>query len=117
MYPLRHLVQALILGLLQQVYLQQVEQRLLQAQLLLTTYTVTGTTALCTATQTVVVTVSATLVGGSVGSDQTICASSTPAAFTSTSAASGGSGGITYQWESSNDNSIWSNCDWWIWFD
>ncbi len=44
---------------------------------------------------------------GSLGSDQTICAGSTPAPLAST-AASGGSGIYAYQWESSLDNTTWT---------
>lgn len=48
---------------------------------------------------TLTVVVNSPLAGGVIGSDQTVCYSGDPAAFTSTSAASGGSGGFTYQWE------------------
>ncbi|MFN8922032.1 MAG: hypothetical protein ACK5XP_03820, partial [Sphingobacteriia bacterium] len=41
------------------------------------------------------------LTGGMIGSSQTICAGSDPAAFSSTSAASGGTGMLSYQWQSS----------------
>jgi len=45
---------------------------------------------------------------GTIAASQTLCAGSTPAPFTSTAPASGGSGGIAYQWESSADNSTWA---------
>ncbi|WP_435356044.1 PA14 domain-containing protein [Emticicia sp. SJ17W-69] len=44
--------------------------------------------------------------GGTIGSNQTICTSGNPAAFTSSVAASGGSGTIQYQWEKSIDGGI-----------
>ena len=55
----------------------------------------------------VTITVAPALVAGTIGSDQTLCAGVTPAALTST-AASGGTGTITYQWESSADNATWT---------
>jgi len=69
------------------------------------TYTVTGTsTAGCTNTKNIVITVTNALRGGIVGSDQIICAGSTPAALTSVSLAGGGTAPFTYAWESSTDN-------------
>ena len=56
----------------------------------------------------VTITVTPALVAGTIGSDQTLCAGVTPAALTSTAAASGGTGTITYQWESSADNATWT---------
>lgn len=44
--------------------------------------------------------------GGTVGSNQSFCISGNPAAFTSSVAASGGSGTIQYQWEKSIDDGI-----------
>ncbi|MES2374116.1 MAG: gliding motility-associated C-terminal domain-containing protein, partial [Bacteroidota bacterium] len=44
------------------------------------------------------------LTPGSIAVSQTICAGSTPNAFTSTSSATGGTGTITYQWQQSTDN-------------
>ncbi|MFN8922105.1 MAG: T9SS type A sorting domain-containing protein, partial [Sphingobacteriia bacterium] len=41
------------------------------------------------------------LTGGMIGSSQTICAGSDPAAFSSSTAASGGTGMLSYQWQSS----------------
>jgi hypothetical protein len=50
-----------------------------------------------------------TVVSGTVGADQTICHHSTPAQLTST-AATGGSVALTYQWQQSADNgSTWTN--------
>lgn len=75
-----------------------------------TAYTVSGTLSGCTATATATITVVATgtLVPGTIGSPQTICALATPGAFTST-AASGGTGTINYQWQSSTDNITFTN--------
>ena len=56
----------------------------------------------------VTITVTPALVAGTIGSDQTLCAGVTPAALTSTAAASGGTGTIAYQWESSADNATWT---------
>jgi RHS repeat-associated protein len=58
---------------------------------------------------TVTVTVYPALSPGGIGSDQTICYNTTPAALTSSSSASGGNGTITYQWQSSTDNVSWPN--------
>jgi len=49
---------------------------------------------------TVTVTVYTILAAGSVGSNQTICYNTTPAAFTQISAPTGGTGSYTYQWQS-----------------
>jgi hypothetical protein len=49
------------------------------------------------------------LLPGSIGSPQTICSGLAPSAFTSTSAASGGTGTITYQWQSSADNTTFTD--------
>jgi hypothetical protein len=50
------------------------------------------------------------LTGGTIGSDRSICNGATAEAFTSISAASGGIGTITYQWQSSTDNGTsWNN--------
>ena len=56
----------------------------------------------------VTITVTPALVAGTVGTDQTLCAGATPAALTSTVAASGGTGSYSYQWESSVDNAAWT---------
>jgi hypothetical protein len=66
----------------------------------------------CSTTVTQVITVtsgSSPLVPGTIGSPQTICSGATPAALTSATAASGGTGTINYQWQSSTDNSNFSN--------
>jgi gliding motility-associated-like protein len=75
-----------------------------------TTYTVTGVAASsCSSTASVTVTVNAALSAGAIATDQTICVGATPASLTSTTAASGGVGTINYQWETSADNSTWSD--------
>ena len=53
-------------------------------------------------------TVSGALMPGSIGSDQSITPSTTPAALTSTTPASG-AGTITYQWQSSTSGISWTN--------
>lgn len=55
-------------------------------------------------TNVITVTVPTALVAGTIGTAQTICYNSIPAAFTSTAAASGGVGPYNYQWQSSTDN-------------
>ncbi|RZK60821.1 MAG: hypothetical protein EOO59_06565, partial [Hymenobacter sp.] len=57
----------------------------------------------------VTITVVPALVAGSIAADQTVCANSTPAALTSASEASGGTGTIAYQWELSTDNATWTD--------
>jgi hypothetical protein len=57
----------------------------------------------------VLITVYGPLTAGSVGSDQSICPNNAPAAFTSTGAPTGGTGAYTYQWQSSPDNTTWTN--------
>ena len=73
-----------------------------------TTYTVTGVDGnSCSKSTTVTVTVSAVvnpLVPGAILNNQIICNGTVPAAFTSTTAASGGTGAISYQWQFSTDN-------------
>lgn len=49
------------------------------------------------------------LTGGTIGSDQTIYSGASPNALTETQPASGGSGSLTYQWQSSADGSGWSD--------
>ncbi|MDB5211402.1 MAG: hypothetical protein JWQ30_2229, partial [Sediminibacterium sp.] len=73
-----------------------------------TIYTVTGTITAsgCVGTGTVTTTVS--LLPGTIGSPQTICTGSAPIAFTST-AATGGTGTINYQWQQSTDNINYTN--------
>jgi gliding motility-associated-like protein len=56
---------------------------------------------------TVVITVVPTLNAGTIAADQSICAGTVPAPLSSTSAAGGGTGAYTYQWESSLDNVNW----------
>jgi gliding motility-associated-like protein len=77
-----------------------------------TTYTVTGTVSStgCTNTNSVIVTVIPVggLLPGLIGSDITICSNTAAAAFTST-AASGGTGTITYQWQYSTNNTTFNN--------
>jgi gliding motility-associated-like protein/uncharacterized repeat protein (TIGR01451 family) len=41
---------------------------------------------------------------GTIGADQTLCGTTSAAAFTETTASTGGIGSYTYQWQSSNDN-------------
>lgn len=50
-----------------------------------------------------------TTVGGTIVGDQTLCGSYYPTNITSSVAASGGSGTLSYQWESSLDNSTWTD--------
>jgi gliding motility-associated-like protein len=71
-----------------------------------TTYTVIGlnTVTGCSATATFTVTVNQALTPGSVGSSQAICIGKTASTFISAVAASGGTGAITYQWQSSANN-------------
>jgi len=56
-------------------------------------------------TAAVVITMAPALTAGAIGTSQTICSGTAPAAFTSTTAASGG----TYQWQSSPDGSSWTD--------
>ena len=56
-------------------------------------------------TNTVKVTVNPTLSVGSISGAQTICYDGNPATLTSTAAASGGNGSITYTWQYSNNGS------------
>ncbi|MBO0358122.1 gliding motility-associated C-terminal domain-containing protein [Hymenobacter sp. BT186] len=68
-----------------------------------------GTGSCATAyANTVVVNVLPAVTPGSIGGNQTICAASVPAAFTSTAGAGGGTGSCLYQWESSVDNITWN---------
>ncbi|MEY2760395.1 MAG: hypothetical protein RLZZ96_295 [Bacteroidota bacterium] len=77
---------------------------------LTTTYIVTGTNSpsACTSTATVTITVNPALTAGAISADQTICVGAIPAAFTSTTDAAGGTGSITYVWESSTDGTSFS---------
>lgn len=49
------------------------------------------------------------LAGGTVGSNASYVNSGNPPAFVSTVAASGGAGTLAYQWQSSPNNSVWTN--------
>ncbi|MEI8099344.1 MAG: hypothetical protein WCG74_10940, partial [Sediminibacterium sp.] len=57
----------------------------------------------------VVATINGTFSAGSISAAQTICSGITPDAFSSITDASGGTGTISYQWESSTDNSNFTN--------
>ena len=57
----------------------------------------------------ILITVYANLTAGTVGSAQTICYNTAPAALTQLTPPSGGPGGYTYQWQSSPDNSVWTS--------
>jgi hypothetical protein len=46
---------------------------------------------------------------GTISGNQSICTGGNPVAFTSPFDASGGTGSLTYSWESSTDNVTWSN--------
>ena len=66
-------------------------------------------TACAPATSNVVaITVTPAVVAGSIAADQAICAGSTPTPLTSASDASGGTGPVAYQWDSSPDNATWT---------
>ena len=51
----------------------------------------------------------AVLVNGTVSANQTICYGATPAALANVTAPTGGNGAYTYQWQSSPNNSTWTN--------
>lgn len=68
-----------------------------------------STGCVASARTTVTATINPPLTGGTIGSNNSYCGPSTPAAFTSTVAASGGTGTINYQWESSTDNISFTN--------
>lgn len=76
-----------------------------------TTFTVTATAPNgCAKTSTISITVYAPLVAPVIGSSQTVCLFSTPAALTQTTPVSGGSGTYSYQWQRSTDGvSGWVN--------
>ncbi len=67
-----------------------------------------GTACAPAVSNVVTITVAPALVAGTIGIDQTLCPGATPAALTSTAAASGGPGPLAYQWESSADNATWT---------
>jgi PKD repeat protein len=48
------------------------------------------------------------LAAGTIAADQTLCGGATPTPLTSATPASGGTGTIAYQWESSADNTTWA---------
>jgi RHS repeat-associated protein len=57
----------------------------------------------------ILITVYANLIAGTIGTAQTICYGSTPATLAQLTAPSGGTGTYTYQWQSSSDNSTWTS--------
>ncbi|MVN75014.1 T9SS type B sorting domain-containing protein [Hymenobacter sp. HMF4947] len=48
------------------------------------------------------------ITAGSIAASQALCAGGTPTPLTSTAPAAGGIGAVTYQWESSVDNTTWT---------
>ncbi len=58
---------------------------------------------------TILITVYDELNAGSVGSPQSLCFNTTPSPLTQTAAPSGGVGNYTYQWQSSPNNTSWSD--------
>ncbi len=50
-----------------------------------------------------------TLSAGTIGTSQTICYNSTPAALTELTAPIGGTGSYTYQWQISSDSTVWTD--------
>ncbi len=69
--------------------------------------TVRATVGVCSGD--VTFTINGALTSGSVGGTQTICYNTAPTAFTNTVTPTGGTGSYTYQWQSSPDNSNWTN--------
>jgi hypothetical protein len=67
----------------------------------------TGSCTTAASSNSVLITINS-VSAGSIGSNQTICAGTTPYALTSLSTATG-SGSITYQWQSSSNGSTWTN--------
>jgi gliding motility-associated-like protein len=59
-------------------------------------------------TEPVTITVSPALTAGSIAENQTICVGSAPRPLTSRAPATGGTGTLIYQWESSTDNVTWT---------
>ncbi|MEP5106225.1 MAG: DUF6443 domain-containing protein, partial [Ekhidna sp.] len=56
------------------------------------------------------ITIHPTLSAGSIGNAQTVCYNGNPSALTNSASASGGDGGISYQWQySTNGTSGWTN--------
>jgi hypothetical protein len=60
-------------------------------------------------TAAVAISVFADFTAGSIGSAQSICVGATPAGLTNTTLPTGGTGSYMYQWQSSANNSTWSN--------
>lgn len=60
-------------------------------------------------TSSILVTVYADLTSGSIGSAQSICYNTSPSSLTNGASPTGGTGSYTYQWQSSSNNSSWSN--------
>ncbi|NML65247.1 T9SS type B sorting domain-containing protein [Hymenobacter sp. RP-2-7] len=56
----------------------------------------------------VALTVLPALAAGTVAASQSLCGSGTPSPLTSVAPATGGTGAIAYQWESSTDNATWA---------
>jgi gliding motility-associated-like protein len=67
-----------------------------------------GSTCAPVLSNVITITVSPALTAGTIGTDQTLCAGTTPAALGSAAAAGGGTGSYTYQWESSPNNATWT---------
>ena len=64
----------------------------------------------CTAapSNVVALTVLPALAAGSIAADQALCAGGAPAPLSSAAPATGGTGPVAYQWESSTDNTTWT---------
>jgi hypothetical protein len=60
-------------------------------------------------TSAITITVYSDLIAGSISGNQTICSGVVPDSILSVSLPTGGTGSYTYQWQSSSDNSTWSN--------
>ena len=74
------------------------------------TVTASNTCGTSTAnTLAVTVTTNGSFVTGTIGTAQTICYNATPNSLTNSASPTGGTGSYTYQWQSSTDNSNWSN--------
>jgi hypothetical protein len=64
----------------------------------------------CTAASNIIhISVYPDLKSGTIGSDQTICYNTVPESIAQIAAPSGGIGTFSYQWQSSSDNSSWTN--------
>ena len=57
----------------------------------------------------ILITVYGNLTSGTIGTAQSICYNTAPAALTETAVPTGGPGGYTYQWQSSPDNATWTS--------